>query len=151
MGRKMRTNIPILDEKLMPELPDYHKFRECDKQFKLRQKYDYGHCHAVHPLPSIPDNTQVWINTEGRRPSGQVVSGADTPRSYEVQTNTGTVRRNRHHLTVRPRSPVSHHQTETSSEQTDSMLTRNCIMTRSQTGTMTRPSQRFRRGDIGTR
>ena len=61
MERKMKTNIPILSEKPTPELPDYNKFRECDKQFKLRQKFNYDHHHAVHSLPVIPDNTKVWI------------------------------------------------------------------------------------------
>ena len=82
----------------MPEILDYNKFRKCDKQFKLRQKSNYDHCHAVHPLPTIPDNTKIWITTEDRQTSGQVVSSADAPRSYVVQANIGTVRRNRHHL-----------------------------------------------------
>ena len=79
MERKMKTNIPILSEKPTPELPDYNKLRECDKQFKLRQKSNYDHHHAVHSLPAIPDNTKVCVTTAGRRTSGQVVSSTDTP------------------------------------------------------------------------
>ena len=93
MGRRMRTNIPMLKERLIPELPDYNKFKECDKQFKQLQKSNYDHHHAVHShsLPPLPEDSKVWVTTENRQISGQLVSRADTPRSYVVQTDTGTV------------------------------------------------------------
>ena len=47
----MRTNIPILKEKLLPELPDYNKFKESDQKFKQLQKCNYDRRHAVRPLP----------------------------------------------------------------------------------------------------
>ena len=100
MGRKMRPNIPILKEKLLPELPNYIKFKESDQKFKQSQKSNYDRRHAVHPLPPIPDDSQVWVTTESRQTSGQIVSRANTPRSYVVQTDSGTVRRNRRHLTA---------------------------------------------------
>ena len=53
MGRKMRTNVTMLKEKLFPELPDYKKFEECDKKFKQSQKANYDLHHAVQPLPLI--------------------------------------------------------------------------------------------------
>ena len=84
MGRKMRANIPILKEKLLPELPDYKKFKENDQKFKQSQKSNYDRRHAVHPLPPIPDDNRVWVTTESRQTSGQIVSRANTPRSYVV-------------------------------------------------------------------
>ena len=141
MGRKMRTNIPILNEKLFPELPDYEKFKQCDKTFKESQKCNYDRRHAAHPLPHLPDNSKVWVTTENRQMPGQIVSRATTPRSYLVQTDSGTVRRNRRHLTAMPRSLPTNQQ-NTNSE-------RNLVMTRSRTGTMRRPPLRFRRGDVG--
>ena len=133
MGRKMRTNIPILKEKLLPELPDYNTFKENDQKFKQLQKCNYDRRHAVHPLPSIPDKSKVWVTTENRQTSGQVVSRANTPRSYVVQTDSGTVRRNRRHLTAMPKTPVTE---RTSSE-------RSTIMTRSRTGALTRPPSKI--------
>ena len=94
MGRKMRTNIPILNEKLFPELPDYEKFKQFDKTFKESQKCNYDCCHAAHPLPHLPDNSKVWVMTENRQMPGQVVSRTTTPCFYLVQTDGGTVRRN---------------------------------------------------------
>ena len=61
---------------MISELSDYDKFRECDEQFKQRQKSNYDGHHAEHPLPSIPDNTKVWITKDGRQTSGQIVSSA---------------------------------------------------------------------------
>ena len=84
IGRKMRANIPILKEKLLPELPDYKKFKENDQKFKQSQKSNYDRRHAVYPLPPIPDDSQVWVTTESRQTSGQIVSRANTPRSYVV-------------------------------------------------------------------
>ena len=94
MGRKMRTNITILNEKLFPELPDYEKFQQFDKTFKESQKCNYDRHHAAHPLLHLPDNSKVWVITENRQMPGQVVSRATTPRFYLVQTDGRTVRRN---------------------------------------------------------
>ena len=144
MGRMMRTNIPMLKERLMPKLPDYTKFRECDKKFKQVQKSNYDSRHGVHQLPSIPDDSEVWVTTESRRTSGQVVARADTPRSYMVRTDSGTVRRNRRHLTVVPNTPVTQQQ-----EQDSHVTPPSTIMTRSKSGIVTKPPQRLRRGDVG--
>ena len=78
-GRMMRTNIPMLTERLVPKLPDYTEFKECDKKFKQLQKSNYDSRHGVHQLPSIPDDSEVWVTTERGQTSGQAVSRADTP------------------------------------------------------------------------
>ena len=44
----MRTNIPVLTERLMPKLSDYTKFKECDKKFKQLQKSNYDSRHIVY-------------------------------------------------------------------------------------------------------
>ena len=31
MGRRTRTNVPMVKELLVPQLPDHQKFRQCDK------------------------------------------------------------------------------------------------------------------------
>ena len=138
------------DRELIPKLPDYTEFKECDKKFKQLQKSNYDSRHGVHQLPSIPDDSDVWVTTERGQTSGQVVSRADTPQSCMVQTNGGTVRRNRHHFTVVPNAPVTQHQEwNTSVALPSPMPTRSNIVTRLKTGTVIRPPQRFRRGYVG--
>ena len=67
-----------------------------------------------------------------------------------VQTDGGTVRRNRHHLTVVPNTPVTQHQEQNTNVALPSPVpTRSNIVTRSKTGTVIRPPQRFRRGNVG--
>ena len=56
----------------------------------------------------------------------------------------------RHMYPVILKSPMGHQQTGTSSEQIDSIPTRNYIMTRSQTESVTSPYQRFKRGEVAT-
>ena len=64
------------------------------------------------------------------------MSPANSPRSYLVDTPTGTIRRNRQHLNVAPTQPSESTRTQTETEQsTDSETTRR-IVTRSQTGTV---------------
>ena len=73
---------------------------------------------------------------------GRVVTRANEPRSYLVDTLTGRLRRNRSHLQVVPDPEPE----ETESEVSDSMLMQNRIVTRSQTGTLVRPPDRFSPG-----
>ena len=130
MGRHIRTSLPQSDKHLIPEWPYLQEFRERNQSFKEKQKQDFDRRHRARELPAIPDETEVWIKSEGNPVQGQVVSSADTPRSYVVDTPTGQVRRNRHHLAVVPdRSPEDESPPIVAPEPPGR------IMTRSQTGT----------------
>ena len=135
MGRNVRTNIPQSTEHLIPRLPDYQKFRVDDQKFKQRQKANYDRRHRTRELPLLPDNTRVWITTDNRHVPGRVTSTAGTPRSYLVDTPTGTLRRNRGDLNVMPHG----HNTDEQTPQT----VRSPILTRSKTGTEIRPPDRL--------
>ena len=97
MGRKIRTNIPLLQDQLIPEWNFLEGFCALNESFKRTQKETYDRQHAVRNLPPLSDNTKVWI-TSGEQTSGTVVRAADTPRSYIVDTPSGELRRNQHHL-----------------------------------------------------
>jgi len=59
-------------------------------------------------LPMLSDDMNVWISSRGEPVQGKVVSSADTPRSYVIDTPSGQLHRNRHHLTPLPDpSPVT--------------------------------------------
>ena len=136
MGRCIRTSLPQTDKQLTPQWPYLEEFRKSDQALKMRQKKDFDRRHRVHKLPDIPDNTNVWV-TSGETPiQGQVQSSAGAPRSYIVETPTGSVRRNRSQLRAVPDVP---HLTMTESTTPEP----NRVMTRIQTGTQIHPPDRL--------
>ena len=133
MGRNIRTNIPQATEYLVPQLPDYEKFRQDDKKVKKQQKGNYDCRHRARDLPSIPEDTEVWITTDNKHIPGQVTSTAETPRSYYVDTPTGLLRRNRRDLNIMPNNHITDEQTPV----------RSPIVTRSKTGVQIKAPERL--------
>lgn len=91
MGRQIRSNIPQLAQTLTPQWSFLTKFRLANNDFKAKQKTSYDARHRTRSLPEIPDDTDVWITTDGAHSSGRVVSKAHTPRSYLVETPNGQI------------------------------------------------------------
>ena len=139
MGRNVRTNIPQATDHLVPQLPNYEKFRQDDKKFKKQQKANYDHRHRVRERSSIPEDMEVWITTDNKQIPGRVTSTAETPRLYYVDTPTGILQRNRGDLNVMP----SHHNTD---KQTQTV--RSPIATRSKSGILSEPPQKLWKGDV---
>jgi len=100
MGRNVHTNIPQSTEYLIPQLPNYKKFKCDDKKCKYQQKLYYDRQHRTRPLPLLPDNTSVLVTTDDKQIPGRVISTADTPPSYIVDMLTGILCRNRSDLNV---------------------------------------------------
>ena len=101
MGRKIRTDVPQLQDNLIPNLPHINSFANIDKRYKESQKSNYDRCHRVRSLPLLPEDQSVWVETRGRQIPGRILHTAGTPRSYVVDTPSGQVKRNRTHLRVR--------------------------------------------------
>ena len=144
MGRRLRANLPLVAEQLKPEWSYLEDFCEQDSSFKRKQKEGYDRRHGVHPLPPIPDDSEVWITSDKNRViPGRVTGQRETPRSYTINTPNGQVCRNRHQLNVMPSpqssspDPVSVQAPSTSSSSVSPAPNR--IMTRSQTGTAIYP------------
>ena len=152
-GRKINTDLPQTDHCLTPQWTYLDKFRKADKEYKDKQQSQYNHRHRVRPLSVLPAGSQVWVKSGRNQIAGKIVSSAGAPRLYIVSTPSGWVRRNRHHLNIRRGELASDIslELETSTSTTGSpatppsppVVTRSPIMTRSQTGTATRPPQRF--------
>ncbi len=102
MGRKIRTTIPQSNQLLIPKWPYLQEFRQKNKVFKQKQVDNYNKRHRVQVHSPLPITTQVWITSEDQPVEGRVVELADTPRSYVIETPTGQVQRNRHHLNTVP-------------------------------------------------
>ena len=147
MGRRIRTDVPQIKKYLTPDWPHLKDFPEKDKQYKLQQKKYYDQRHRTSTAVELPEGTPVWVSTQDSQSPGTVSQQLQSPRSYIVGTPTGQVRRNRRHLRVRSENATSESPEEAESpsnngDSTESRDTR-VIRTRSQTGTVVRPPDRF--------
>ena len=99
MNRKLRSTLPILPQDLTPSVPDYSKLQSSEKQQRKKQKQNFDSRHAAHVLTPLKEGMTVWIPDHNC--SGKVVTQAG-PRSYQVKTSLGVLRRNRRHLIFSP-------------------------------------------------
>ncbi len=149
MGRQPRTPLPQADSHLTPQWSFLSSFRQDEKIFREKQRDSYDKRHRVHPQAGLSVGTPVWVRTNTRRCQGSVVSKADTPRSYWVDTPSGKLRRNRRHLTLIPEQAPCSGTPETVtldrpvSDETISSA-RSPIMTRTRTNTEIHPPERLR-------
>lgn len=149
MGRKLRTDVPQLPSKFIPEWHYLHTFREKDASYKQKQKINYDGSHRTRSRDTFDAGTAVWIRMEDTSIPGRVISMANTPRSYLVSTPSGVLRRNRYHLTARPDHPDAEDATPlpaniSAQSPRDSVSSRSQIMTRSRTGTEIKAPERLR-------
>jgi len=96
MGRKLRSNLPMLPTNLTPSWPDMCKLQEKEVAYKSKMKENYDKRHNTKTLPYLNPGQNVYI--PDLKKQAVVVEGAGTPRSYIVETPTGEVRRNRRNL-----------------------------------------------------
>ena len=134
MGRVIRNTVPQITETLIPKWSYLEKFPKDNSNFKQKQKTDFDKRHRVKPLAEIPDDTYVWIRTGNQQTTGRVVSSANAPRSYLVDTPHGQIRCNRLHITPMPNS---------NEIDTNERPNRSPIRTRSRTGVTINPPERL--------
>ena len=85
---------------------DDDKVKAKHKTNQIRNDFYYNRRYSPWSLPTLTKGDQVRIKTEKNDAYGEpavVVGTAKTPRSYDVQTETGILRRNRRHLLHIPR------------------------------------------------
>jgi hypothetical protein len=123
------------NKQLIPKWEYLAEFERSNKAFKDKQKRNYDNRHGVHKLPDIPNNTEVWIQSEAEPVSGTVDTPVSTPRSYAVVTRSGLLRRNRSHLNINPSTDEN---SETAVHSPKTLSSPNVIMTRSRTGTLSK-------------
>ena len=132
MGRKIRTDVPQVNDHLVPNWEHTQHFRTLDQKYKQAQKENYERRHRVRNLPELPENQPVWVDSrvQSRLIPAQVSHSATTPRSYVVETPSGELRRNRAHLRTRSDSQLTEAPTSTNYSRP---------VTRLQTGTAIHP------------
>ena len=77
IGHQIRTDLPQPKANYIPTWTNIQKRNTSPCK-------DYSKQHRVKTLPSLPDNTPVWIQTDNSQVPGTVVHQATTPRSYVV-------------------------------------------------------------------
>ena len=103
-----------------PQIPDEKIVRERDENSKKRQKCNFDAHHGVRPLQTMNPGVKVWITD---RDSEAIVVNRSDSRSYQVESEEGTYRRNRRHLIMLPEDQPEQDEQESidqSSENTQS-------------------------------
>ena len=77
MGRKIRTDFPQTSESLTPRWSYLPRFRKDNKTFKEKQKEDFDRRHRTRSLPELPEDTSVWVTTNGN-PTQRIVVNIST-------------------------------------------------------------------------
>lgn len=88
MGRKIRTQLPMITSNSRPNLTKQHV------KSKIKTRYDQ---HS-RSLPELSPGDFIRFRHDGLWEPAQVLSRAETPRSYIIKTKSGTLRRNRQQL-----------------------------------------------------
>ena len=144
MGRRLRTNLPIKPSQLNPKLLDSEEVKAKERRIKERTKKNFDKYHRARELPPLQPGETVWIPET--QSSGTVVNQPQT-RSYEVQTDRGTLRRNRRDLARIPESPESPSpQTENRPKETPvtgNPRSHGTDLTVTQSGCVSKPPQRL--------
>jgi len=95
MNRKLCSSVPIASVQLQPTIPDYPTLKEKGEKMREQQKANFDSRHRTRELSPLSPGDRVWITDQ--QTEGTVVQSS-TPRSYQVETASGTICRNRRHL-----------------------------------------------------
>ena len=108
IGRKLRTELPVLPTKLLPKTEDYSIIKNNIIRNKSQQKMNFDRHHSAQNLPEIfpGDSVRVRINENSDWALPGRIQQKIATRSYLVETPRGLLRRNRIHLKkVNPPQP----------------------------------------------
>ena len=96
-SRRLRSNIPVIRDQLLPETPNREEVKEKIQTSKKDQKkYFDRHAQPLKPL-EIGESARIQQSDNTWKPA--VVTEKHNERSYSVKTEDGAVyRRNRRHL-----------------------------------------------------
>ncbi|XP_077544863.1 uncharacterized protein LOC144158076 [Haemaphysalis longicornis] len=96
MGRNLQTRPPSLAERLSPHTPSHREFKDRDAAYKAQQAKAFNSRHGARPLPPLTAGDRVWVKNLNCPTT--LLSAAQRPRSFVVETPRGVVQRNRRHL-----------------------------------------------------
>ena len=109
VGRKLRSTVPAHPNVLQAKLPNAVHVRQKEVELKASSKFNFDRKHRAKELPPLTVGDEVWI-TDLKRPAKVVDANPGTPRSYVVDSDGSTVRRNRRALIELSQSSSPHPQ-----------------------------------------
>ena len=95
MNRQLRSTVPVAPTQLQSAVPDYSRLKEKEETMSKKQKDNFDSRHRSRELSPLSPGESVWV-TDQQTP-GTVIQ-LSSPRSYQIQTSSGTLRRKRRHL-----------------------------------------------------
>ena len=101
MGRKLHTTLPILPNQLEPLKPDYSLLQKRESDVRTKQQQHFNSHHCSRQLVELYPGDSVYVNDGTISAEGKVVQQV-VPRSYQVNTSHGSLRRNCKHLQLPP-------------------------------------------------
>ena len=109
VGRKLRSTVPAHPNVLQPKLPNAVHIRQKELELKASSKFNFDRKHRSKELPPLTVGDEIWV-TDLKRPAKVVDANPGTPRSYVVDSDGSTVRRNRRALRELSQSTSPHPQ-----------------------------------------
>lgn len=98
-GRRIRTNIPIQIDRLIPECPDLKIINEKEKQRKQKMASNFNKRHRTRYMSELLPGMRVWDKI--LKTYATIKMKRNEPRSYMLETERGNIiRRNSRHLIV---------------------------------------------------
>ncbi|KAE8281018.1 putative protein K02A2.6 [Larimichthys crocea] len=103
MGRNIRTPLPVSQKKRQPGWPDLRAFQRKDQDLKEKQASWFNKRDNTKTRQELRPGQKVWV--KNTKETGTVSGPAETPRSYNIDLPSGSLRRNRSHIRVIPETP----------------------------------------------
>ena len=112
MGRRLRTQLPVHPKHLYPNVQSKERqtVEMKERSYRLNQQLSFNKRHRAVELPVLHPGDHVWVRDQDRH--GLILGKTEQPRSYFVDTNKGTLQRNRSALVVTTKHPATEHSTE---------------------------------------
>ena len=102
----MAATLPVISDKLQPKWPNRQNVRENHDKAKETQAFHFNKRHGASVLPELNPGDTVRIRIPGGKqwgmPGRVMAQHEQDQRSYVVNTEDGTYRRNRQHLQAIP-------------------------------------------------
>ena len=105
MDRRLNSKLPVTLKHLKPKVISQKTVHEKLTQKQEKQKYFYD--KSKRNLNELKPGDTIRVQNEKKREPCVAIQKADTPRSYHVQTQRGSYRRNRKHLMKMNENPTN--------------------------------------------
>lgn len=112
-NRQLRNDLPMHNTKFEPKLCHDVQNQMNNKQFKMKECYD----KSTKQRSTFLNNQNILFKNNNKWQPGQIVNKHETPRSFVIQSDGRTYRRNTKH--IRPYSISNPDDTQTQQQQTN--------------------------------